>query len=68
MEVKTQPQGAWLAQFVEHPTLDFGSGHDLVVREFEPHLGLCADSAEPAWDPVSLPLSAPLPLTLSQNK
>ena len=26
---------------------DFGSGHDLVVREFEPSVGLCADSSEP---------------------
>ena len=26
---------------------DFGSGHDLTVRGFEPHVGLCADSSEP---------------------
>ena len=26
---------------------DFGSGHDLTVREFEPRIGLCADSSEP---------------------
>ena len=26
---------------------DFGSGHDLVVCGFEPHVGLCADSSEP---------------------
>ena len=26
---------------------DFGSGHDLTVCEFEPHVGLCADSSEP---------------------
>ena len=26
---------------------DFGSGHDLAVREFEPHVGLSADSSEP---------------------
>ena len=25
----------------------FGSGHDLTVRGFEPHVGLCADSSEP---------------------
>ena len=24
-----------------------GSGHDLAVREFEPRVGLCADSSEP---------------------
>ena len=28
--------GAWVAQVVKHPTLDFSSGHDLTVREFEP--------------------------------
>ena len=26
---------------------DFRSGHDLMVREFEPRIGLCADSSEP---------------------
>ena len=26
---------------------DLGSGHDLAVRGFEPHIGLCADSSEP---------------------
>ena len=26
---------------------NFGSGHDLAVCEFEPHVGLCADSSEP---------------------
>ena len=26
---------------------DFGSGHDLTVREFEPRVRLCADSSEP---------------------
>ena len=26
---------------------DFGSGHDLVVHEFKPRVGLCADGSEP---------------------
>ena len=39
-------RGAWVAQAVEHLTLDFGSG--LGVCEFEPHVGPCADSVEPA--------------------
>ena len=46
---------------------DFGSGHDLVVHGFEPHIGLCADSSEPGVcfvDSVSLPLSAPSQLIL----
>ena len=29
-----------MAQLVRHPTLDFGSGHDLMVHE--PRIGLCA--------------------------
>ena len=29
-------------------------------REFKPRVGLCADSVEPAWDPLSLSLSLPL--------
>ena len=52
--------GAWVAQSVEHQTLDFGSGRDLTVRGFEPHTGLCADGAEPAWDSLSLSLSLSL--------
>ena len=42
----------------------FGSGHDLTVRGFEPHIGLCADSSEPGacfWFSVSFSLSAPPP-------
>ena len=51
--------GAWVAQLVKRLALDFSPGHD--------H----ADSAEPAWDPLPLPLlSLPLLCTcsLSQNK
>ena len=29
----------WLSQF-KRQTLDFGSGHDFMVREFKPHIGL----------------------------
>ena len=46
---------------------DFRSGHDLAVREFEPRVGLCADSSEPGARfqfCVSLSLSAPPPLVL----
>ena len=35
------------------PTLDFGSGHDLTVHGFEPRVGPCTDSVEPAWDILS---------------
>ena len=39
----------------------FGSGHDLTVREFNSHIGLCAESVEPAWDSFSLSLSLSVP-------
>ena len=51
----------WLSQLRS----DFGSGHDLMVRGLEPHIGLSAVSAEPASDPLSPSLSAPPLLTLS---
>ena len=64
--------GAWAAQLAKRPTLALGSGHDLAVHGFEPCAGFCTDSAEPAWDSLSGPLSAPPPptlaLSLSQNK
>ena len=55
--------GTWVAQSVERPL----RSHDLVVHEFEPYVGLCADGSEPGarygfW--VSLSLSAPSPATL----
>ena len=62
-------RGAWMALLVKCSTLDFGSGHDLTVCEFEPYIRLCAESVEPAWDSRSLPLPcshAPM-LSLSQK-
>ena len=52
-------RGTWLAQ---RPTLGLGSGRDLSVREIEPCIRLCADSVEPAWGSLSLPLSLLLTL------
>ena len=57
-----------MAQLVKRSALDLGSGHDLIVLGFEPRVGLCIDSAEPAWDSLSLPLSAPPCSPLSPNK
>ena len=57
--------GTWVTQSVKHLTLDFLSGHDLVVHEFKSGLRLQTDSAEPAWDSLSSSLSVPPPLTLS---
>ena len=47
-----------MAQWVQHPTLDFGSGHELTVPEIKPRVGLCADRVEPAWDSLSVPIPA----------
>ena len=41
-------RGTGVARSVKHPTLDFGSGNDLMVREIEPWVRLCTDSMEPA--------------------
>ena len=51
-----------MAQLVECLTLDFEPGYDLMVRELKPHIGLCADSTESAWDSLSPSLSAPCTL------
>ena len=59
--------GTWVAQLVKCLTLDFGSSHDLMVHEIEPCIGLCADSAEPAWDSLSPFLSALPPLMLARS-
>ena len=32
-------RGAWMAQSAERPTLDFGSGHDLMVMGLSPMWG-----------------------------
>ena len=53
-------RGLWVAQSVKQLTLGFGSGHDLMFGETEPHVRLCTDSIEPGWDSLS-PLSLPLP-------
>ena len=72
--VKTVWGGPWGAQSVKHPT----SAQVMVSRVcgFEPQVGLCAESQEPASDSLFLSLSLPLPhlrppsraLSLSQNK
>ena len=57
-----------MAQPVKRPTLGFGSGHDLMVCEFESHVRLYVESVEPAWDFLSPSLSAPPLLALSLSK
>ena len=66
-------QGAWVAQLVEHPTLDFGLGHDLTAVGSSPTSG----SVLTVWSLLgilSFSLCVPhsrspsLSLSLSQNK
>ena len=59
--------GTSVAQLVKHFTLDFGSGHDLTVREFKPCMGHAAVSTEPTLDPLYPFLTARPPLALLQN-
>ena len=66
-DVMEPPRRVWVGQSTEHLTLDFSSGHDFRVREMEPRMGLCTDSAEPAWDSLSVSL-CPLPLSLKINE
>ena len=47
-----------MAQSVECQTLGSSSGHDLMVREFKPHAGLCTKDVEPSSDSLSPSLSA----------
>ena len=54
---KENPKGTWVSQWVKHKTLDFSSGHDLTIHEFNPHVRLCADSVEAAEDSLSPSLS-----------
>ena len=56
-------RGTWAAG--KPLTLDFSAGRDLAVGGIEPRVGLCEDSAEPAWESLSLPLSLPLPHSCS---
>ena len=65
---RKKKRGTWVAQLVKHPTLGFGSGHDLMVCGFGPHIGLCADGTELAWDSVSLSLCPSPALSLSLSK
>ena len=60
-------RGTWMVHSVKRLTLGFGSGHDLMVCEVEPHTALSAGSAESGWDSLSPSLSAPplLPPSLS---
>ena len=59
-------QNIWVAQSVEHLTLDLSSGRDLAFGGIEPHIGLRADSMEPAWDSLSLTCSHTFSLKINK--
>ena len=55
-----------MAHLVEHPTLDFGPGHDLTVMRSSPALGSLLEILSL---PLSLPLpTCPCPLSVSLSK
>ena len=56
---------AWAAQFVKRLTWA-QIMISILVRELEPHIGICAGGAESAWDSLSAP--SPLALSLSLSK
>ena len=63
--IEQMPRGTWVAQSVKLLTLSFCSGHDLIVRGFEPRIRLCALTAISLLETLSVPLSMLLP---TQNK
>ena len=62
--LKPEDEGGWVTQLVEHPTLDFGSGHDLTVHGIEPHIGLSAECGAC----LRFSVSGPLPHSCSFSK
>ena len=59
------PWGMWVVQLAKCLTLDFSSGHELMVCGFEPGIGLHTISVEPAWGRLSPPPPLVLTRTLS---
>ena len=55
--------GAWVAQSVKHPTVSFGSGHELTVHGYQAPHGI--HTLEPAWDSFSPSLTASPPVIVS---
>ena len=57
-------RGTWVAQSVEHPALDFGSGHDVRVRRIEPCMSGSVLTERNLLEILSLLLCLPLPRLL----
>lgn len=39
-KLKNISLGTWMAQFLKYSTFHFDSGHNLIIHEIEPHVGL----------------------------
>ena len=57
--LKKKSRATWVAQSVKHLTLEFSSGHDLMVMGLSPASG-CELTAQSLLGSLSLPLSLPL--------
>ena len=67
--LKQTYRGAWVAQLVKHPPLDFSSGYNFTGLWFQvPRRALRTDREESAWDSLSLPLPLSFSLSLKINK
>lgn len=55
-------RGAWVAQALEHLTIDFGSGHNLTGPVVEPRVGLARSLVE------TLSLLLPIPFPSSHSR
>ena len=53
-----QDRGTWVAQSPKCPTLDFGSGHDLIVMRSISTLSLLGILSPPPHPPTAPPLLA----------
>ena len=63
--LRNYSRGAWVAQWVKHPTLDFGSDHDLRVMRLSPLWGsaLRGESAQDFLSPSAPPHAHTLSLS-----
>ena len=69
LTLERKGKGAWVAQLVKCLTLDFVSGHDLVVCGWSPTSGLTLSAWSLLGFSLSLSLSLPTPLlSLEINK
>ena len=74
--IEIRLMGAWVGRLVKHPTLDFNSGHDLIVMRMSPTLGgTCLRFSTwslfeilPSSPSTPPPLACMLSLSLSKNK